>query len=202
MSLKELLLHKRLIAITFAIGGIVLYIWAQLTFETLVRNAFMTGYMVVALATMLAFAFASTLLLVKLGAVGLKQKFMHRGLLALVLLSSVLSMIVYMFITDTAFGPSIRSMFNLPHGNLFVTGGRVGWTFAFLLAIIVICVVKFKNVGEKLETTLNREAPLPARKKTVSDVAELDPPEREDVTSTMPSDNGGVSDLESMFPNR
>jgi hypothetical protein len=187
-SFNELRQHLRLIAITFAIGGIVLYVWTQLLMEMLVQNVFMTGFLVLAVVALLAFALTSAVLLVKIGFIRWKQKFIHGGLTVLALGCSAVSLTLYAFITDTLFGSWIRSMFNLPEGNLFVVGGLVGWTFVFLLAVIAVALTDFKIVHEKLMLVLNAEVALPDRKKSAVEEDQRAPADYdEDETTPFPA---------------
>lgn len=173
-QLQELLLHARLIAISFASGGIVLYAWAQLSIEVLVQSLAKTALVLVPAVALLVFVFASVLMLTKLGFVGWRQKFVNRALIAFALGCSFVSMILYVFITDISLGSSIRSMLSLPDGNLFVEGGIAGWTFVSLLAVIAIAMTDFRIVFGKLKIVLIRQVALPDRKKPAVLVVEED----------------------------
>lgn len=168
-SFKDLLEHVRLIAITFAIGGIAMYVLGLLTVEALGQSMAQTAFLLLSAVTLAAFVLISALLLAKLGFVGWKQKFIHRPLFGLALFGSVVSLFLYMFTTDISFGSSIRSMFGLPDGNWFIEGGVVGWTLVFLLVVIGFALTDLKSVFGKVKMWLNREMALPDRKKPVAE---------------------------------
>jgi hypothetical protein len=141
----------QLILMTAAIAGFAAYTWALYPTESwsvsnLIRIVALFGSIVL---------IAGFIALGVLGVIRTKAAPSGKGLGAIVfaLVAFCVACLVAMVVVDQGPGTWIRSMpgfwSHLPRGNLFITGGRDGWTYVVIALVLGLAVF-----GEKLTAPL------------------------------------------------